>query len=257
MIRLAIFLVLWPLAVLAQGLPEPRSAYINDFADLIDPDTESRIEAALAAARADTGMQVTLVTIAQAADHGAASVEAFARDLFNAWGVGDRLRNDGILIVVAGGDRAVRIELGDGIPPVWDGVALRVIDTVMLPAFRDGRMAAGIEAGTGAVLDRIVRPITANLPPPAAPFNPVPWGIAGLVAAGVLWQQVRKRRAQATGAARLPVAGRTGRGVPDRDDRQGVDQGDDPRARRPNPPGGDDDGFGGGKSSGGGASGRW
>ncbi|EEW25828.1 TPM domain-containing protein [Rhodobacter ferrooxidans] len=190
MIRLLAVLLFLPCAVLAQSFPEHTSVYVNDFAQILDDASETRIAQALEAVRDDTGVQANVVTISRRADYGdSASIEAFAKDLFNHWGIGNAARNDGILILVASEDREMRIALGSAYPPVWDGVALRIIDTQMLPAFRDGNMAAGIEAGTLATIDRIARPFTAGQPAPEAPttpFDPTPWMFGGAVLLSIL-----------------------------------------------------------------------
>lgn len=190
MIRLLALLAWLPLAAWAQAFPEFQSTFVNDYAQVIDADTETRITAAFRQTLEDTGVEATVLTIERRADYGdSASIESFAKDLFNAWGIGNAVRNDGILILIAVEDREMRIALGSAYPPVWDGVALRIIDHDMLPAFRDGTMAAGIEAGTLAAIDRIARPFSARLSapePPAAPFDPTPWMFAGAVLLSLL-----------------------------------------------------------------------
>jgi uncharacterized protein len=259
---------------LAQSFPEHTSVYVNDFAQILDDASETRITQALETLRTDTGVQATVVTISRRADYGAsASIEAFAKGLFNHWGVGDAARNDGLLLLVAVEDHEARLALGAAYPPVWDGVALRLIDTEMLPALRENRMAAGTEAGAQAMIDRIARPFVGNQAP-NAPFDPTPWMIGGgvllaaLVAArGRLADYALRLRAcptcgkrglhrshQTTTAATAQTAGvqliRTecrscgyhrdvNQVIPSRNS------------------GGGGDSFGGGSSSGGGATGRW
>ncbi|MFN4158289.1 MAG: TPM domain-containing protein [Gemmobacter sp.] len=148
-----------PLAVLAQTLPAPLSDTVSDFADALPPEVEARIAGALRAGRAETGVHVVLAVIDRRADHGdTGRLDAFATRSFNAWGIGDPERNDGILILVATGDRELRIALGAGYPAVYDGRAHRVIDSLMLPAFREDRYAEGIEAGVAGVFEHIARP---------------------------------------------------------------------------------------------------
>ena len=170
MIRLLAVLLFLPIAAWAQNFPDYQSTFVNDYAQVIDAAAKTRITAALRQAREETGVEATVLTIARRADYGdSASIETFAKDLFNAWGIGNAASNDGILILIAVEDREMRIALGSAYPPVWDGVALQIIDHDMLPAFRDGTMAAGIEAGTLAAIDRIARPFSARLGAPAPP----------------------------------------------------------------------------------------
>ncbi|MEZ5798490.1 MAG: TPM domain-containing protein [Paracoccaceae bacterium] len=162
---LALFL---PLAAWAQGLPQPLSDRVSDYDNLLSPAEEARLGKVLAAARAETGVHVAVVAMARRESHGGEgrSIEDYARLLFNRWGVGDKARNDGILILVASDDREMRVQLGSGYGGAWDGVAQGVVDRNFLPAFRDGRYGEGIEAGTQAVIETIARPFAAGQPPP-------------------------------------------------------------------------------------------
>lgn len=271
----------------AQDIPPPLSDTVNDYADLLPPEAEARIAALLAAGRAETGVHVVVATIGALADHGGAGqrIEEFGRAWFNAWGIGDPARNDGVLILVAADDRVVRIALGAGYAPVWDGRAQRVIDQGILPAFRDGRLAEGIEAGAALAVEQIARPFAAGavVTPdsgfaPAAPPGDegLPLTLFVLTAAGVAGLALRRPLGDASlRLRRCPACGHRGlrrrREVLDRPSRVATGRGvavtacpacgrEDrapfviPRTRRDGDAGG---GFGGGSSSGGGATGRW
>ena len=162
----AVILWLVALPALAQGIPAPLSDTVSDYTATLPPETAARIAAALAQGRADTGVHVVLAVIDRRADHGGGGerLDAFATRWFNAWGIGDAQRNDGVLILVALTDREMRIALGSGYSPVWDNRAQRVIDQFMLPALGDGRMAEGIEAGVAATIDLIARPFAEGRP---------------------------------------------------------------------------------------------
>ena len=165
--RLLLALALLPTPATAQTLPEPRTVFVSDYADILDPATEARITDLLVAARDDPGAEIAVVTIESRTDYGPhPSIESFANGLFNAWGIGDATRNNGILILVAAGDREMRIELGAGHPRVWDFTAEEIVHRTMLPAFRDGDLPRGIEEGTRAAIDRIARPFAEGLPAP-------------------------------------------------------------------------------------------
>jgi len=278
MIRLLAVLLFLPIAAWAQNFPDYQSTFVNDYAQVIDAAAKTRITAALRQAREETGVEATVLTISRRADYGdSASIETFAKDLFNAWGIGNAASNDGILILIAVEDREMRIALGSAYPPVWDGVALQIIDHDMLPAFRDGTMAAGIEAGTLAAIDRIARPFSARLgapEPPTPPFDPTPWMFGGSVLLSLL---LIFRGALANLALRFRVCPQCGqRGLhrshvtlteptqtasgrkrittacPACGYHSDIER-DIPSLSSSS----DDDSFGGGSSSGGGASGRW
>jgi uncharacterized protein len=143
------------------------SDIVNDFADLLLPAAEDRIAATLFAARKDTGVHIVLVTMCSTGDYGSGgqTIEKYAKNLFSHWGIGDAKRNDGVLILVAKDDRDVRIALGSGFDAAYDGRALRVIDTLMLPQFRNSLYAEGIEAGVEGTINTIPRPFATGRPP--------------------------------------------------------------------------------------------
>lgn len=169
---LVLFLFL-PVMALAQDLPGPLTDTVSDFDGILSLQEKERLTAELARARAETGVHVVLVTMKRRETHGGQgrSIEDYAKALFNRWGVGDRSRNDGVMILVSTTDREMRVQLGSGYGSEWDGVAQGVIDTAFLPKLRAGDTAGAIEGGTRAVIARIARPFasgSAPVVPPAA-----------------------------------------------------------------------------------------
>ena len=296
---LAIALTLAPVsfapAALSQTFPEPTSDTLSDFADALDPAAEGRIDALLAATRAETGVQMVVVTMPSIEAFGGAGMrlDAYAKALFNAWGVGEADRNDGILMLVATDAQEVRIALGSGYDAVYDGRAARVLSTAVLPAFLEGRLAEGIEAGIASSRDRLIAPFLAGRPvtltegfAPEAP-SAAPWlaGAGAVGAAGLLliWRsrQAKKlcprcgeatltrtreviepatRKSSGTGIEHLTCSSC---GFVDRKSfKVGKASGSDGPRSRGNGGGsgggsGGSGGFGGGQSSGGGSSGKW
>tara|TARA_R110002096_G_scaffold147748_2_gene308128 strand:+ start:1673 stop:2551 length:879 start_codon:yes stop_codon:yes gene_type:complete len=163
MLRIFLILIWLPCSALSQSIPEPLSDSVNDYAALLSPDQSAAISRTLRNGRQETGVHIVLATIARQSDYRDNGRFAdFATRWFNAWGIGDATRNDGILILVSRGDREVRIALGKAYGPVWDGRAQRVIDTAMLPAFRGENYARGLADGVAAAMDRLARPFAAK-----------------------------------------------------------------------------------------------
>lgn len=273
--RLILALVLWPSLLLAEGLPKPASDKVNDWASVLSPAVEAQLATSLAAARKETGVHVVVATMKDHADYGGAgqSLEAYATNLFNAWGIGDRTRNDGVLILVTPGQRAMRIELGTGFGSHWDETAKGIIDDTFLPAFAEGQIETGIRRGTDQVLARIARPFAKGEKPHSA-FPMELLLFAGIAALVVVANSQRWIGDRFTGFRACPNCGRRGlhRGHETEKeasaDRAGTgitttlcrhcdyrDQRDFVIPIRSS--GSSSSGFGGGRSSGGGASGRW
>lgn len=150
----------------AQTLPEPLSDTLSDFADVLDATEEGRITRLLTETRDATGVQMVVITVPGIATQGGAGmkIEDYGKALFNAWGVGEAERNDGILLLLDTEAREARIALGAGYDPVYDGRAARVLSTAVLPALREGQTAAGIEAGITSARDRLITPFLAGQP---------------------------------------------------------------------------------------------
>lgn len=281
-------------AALSQTLPEPMSDTVSDFAGVLDATEEARISRLLTTTREETGVQMVVVTLPSIDAHGGAGMrlDAYAKALFNQWGVGDAERNDGILMLVATEARETRIALGSGYDTVYDGRAARVLSTAVLPEFRAGRIAGGIEAGIASSRERLIAPFIEGRPvtltegfDEEGDGSALPWvagfgGIFGLVGFGI-WRGARARKTcPSCGALKLSrtnevidpatrYSSGTGMqhllcgacGFTDRKSYTISARGSDDRDRsssgRSSAGSGRSGGFGGGKSGGGGASGKW
>lgn len=167
MLRILVLVLMAPVMSMAQTLPPPLSDTVSDYADLLTPEQETALTTTLKAARVETGVHIAVATIGRVADFGGAGqrIESYAKKLFNFWGIGDATRNDGVLILIAKNDREMRIALGAGYDPVYDGLAQRVIDRDVLPLFKEDKYPAGIEAAAIGVIDRIAKPFASKTPP--------------------------------------------------------------------------------------------
>ena len=87
----------------AQALPATLTDTVSDCADLLTPAKEDTLTATFKAARGETGVHITLAIMGGISDFGGAGqrIESDIKKLFNAWGVGDKMRHDGVLTVIA------------------------------------------------------------------------------------------------------------------------------------------------------------
>jgi uncharacterized protein len=141
----------------AQPLQIPRpTGYVNDFANIIDAESEAAITRIADEVRLKSGGEIVVVTLP--------SLQGRTRDevglqILREWGIGKRAQgvgdstaNTGTLLLVALRERQVRIELGYGTNAfITAAEAGRIRDEVILPAFRQGQFGPGIEAGVGAI----------------------------------------------------------------------------------------------------------
>ncbi len=166
MLRVVLLGLFLPCVAVAQDLPQPLTDTVSDFAEILTPAAEADIAGLIQRIRDETGVQIAVATMERIADYGGGSgtITGYARSLFNAWGIGAAGRNDGILILVAIEDREARIALGSAYDAVYDGRAQRVIDTAMLPEFREDRFAKGILDGVQSTRERLVEPFISGNP---------------------------------------------------------------------------------------------
>ena len=161
----------------AQGTyPAFEHPYVNDYGEVLSPEQEANVSSRLEQFRSETGVHAVLLTVETFGRYetGDSTLESFATNLFNTWGIGDATRNDGILVLVAPGDRKMRIELGAGYDSRADQTAQIIIDSHMLPFFRDGLMAAGTVSGVENVIQYFTPGAAAPTPPSPPPVEETP-----------------------------------------------------------------------------------
>jgi uncharacterized protein len=173
------------MASTAQPYPSPISPHVNDFAQLLDAEGLAEVRGMLKSLKPDTGIQMTIITLGSQAPYAPdETLEEFATNLFNKWGIGDAARNDGILVLVLPDNRAMRIELGAGYDASWNAEAGRAIDRSYLPSFRSDKYALGIKDGVADTIALLARPYAERQPAPKSTDSPLVF-IVGLFAATV------------------------------------------------------------------------
>jgi uncharacterized protein len=141
--------------LLAQSFyPEWEDVYVNDYADAISAVDEEGLRRLLTDFYDEHGVEMTVLTVDSWRSYGTddQTVKEFASGLFDAWGVGDATRNDGVLFLVAMDDREVVVEPGAGWDPTYDEGIQNVIDEVIIPYFRNDNYSLGIYEGSRAVI---------------------------------------------------------------------------------------------------------
>jgi uncharacterized protein len=151
-ILLALLLLLAPFAARAADVPALQGR-VNDYANLISPDQKQRIEAQLAQFEQQTGNQVSVLTIPSLDGE---DIEGYANRVASAWGLGQKGKDNGALLIVAQQDRKMRIEVGYGLEPVLTDLQTSIIQNeVIIPYFKRGDFGGGIEAGVSGILSTI------------------------------------------------------------------------------------------------------
>lgn len=155
---LAILLALASSAATASAQPAPPAltAPVNDFADVIDPAIEQQLDALvrqLQNATTDVLVVATVKTFKPWADLSSYAVKMFEN---GGKGIGQKGKDNGVLIVLAVDDRQVRVEVGYDLEGfVTDGFAGEVSREVMVPFFRSGDYGRGLLAGATRIAQRV------------------------------------------------------------------------------------------------------
>jgi uncharacterized protein len=161
-VRAVFAFVLAAAALLGAALPAAAQQFpalagrVTDAADIIPADVEARLTQKLEALETQTQRQLVVATIPDLQGY---DIADYGYQLGRAWGIGDKQRNDGALLIVAPNERKLRIEVGYGLEPVLtDGLSSLIINQQIVPRFKAGDMAGGIEAGVDAVIAQLGLP---------------------------------------------------------------------------------------------------
>lgn len=145
------------LAIPAQAQTFPQlTGRVVDGANIIPDDVEARLVQKLDALEKQSQRQLVVVTLADLQGY---EISDYGYQLGRNWGIGDKERNDGALLIIAPNERKLRIEVGYGLEPILtDGLSSLIIQQQIVPAFKAGNMPAGIEAGTDAIIKQLTLP---------------------------------------------------------------------------------------------------
>lgn len=143
-------------AAFAQPKFPALSGRVVDEANLLSPAAEQQLTSDLENLEQRSGRQLVVATVPSLQGY---EIEDYGYQLGRAWGIGDKDRDDGAILLVAPNDRKVRIEVGYGLEPVLtDALSSLIIQQRILPAFREGRMEEGVLDGAKAVIDQLALP---------------------------------------------------------------------------------------------------
>lgn len=129
----------------------PLTGRVVDDAGILSPATRDRLTAMLAKEEQKTGDQVVVVILKSLQG---STIEDYGYQLGRHWGIGQKGKDNGALLLIAPHERRVRIEVGYGLEgQLTDAQSRVIIERAILPAFRRGDYDAGVLAGTAAILD--------------------------------------------------------------------------------------------------------
>ncbi|MCF7752439.1 TPM domain-containing protein [Bacillus subtilis subsp. subtilis] len=147
-------LCLLPLIALAAPTPIPDlHDPVVDTAQVLSAGQAEQLRAQALDLQARRGAQLQVLVIDSAGDEG---IEAYAQRVFDQWQIGRKGVDDGVLLLLAMGDRRVRIQTGYGLEgAIPDAYAQRIIDHAIIPRLREGEPGQGIIDGSALLVGLI------------------------------------------------------------------------------------------------------
>jgi len=137
-------------SVCAQYVPPKAVGYVNDFAKVLTQENLAKLNGLLLELKSKTGAEVAVVTLSSLDGY---PIEDVGLEIGRKWKIGQKGKNNGLVIVVAPNDRKMRIEVGYGLEGILtDSGAGRIRDEYMVPYFKQGDYQTGIINGTSAVV---------------------------------------------------------------------------------------------------------
>lgn len=147
MAALLVGTAVWAQAVLP--VP-PLSAHVLDTTGTLQPDQSQALEAKLAAFEAASGAQVVVLMVPTTLPE---DISSYANRVANDWKIGRKDIGDGLLLIVAINDRKLRIEVAKTLEgAIPDLAAKRIIDQAIMPRFKQGDYAGGLDDGVEQVM---------------------------------------------------------------------------------------------------------
>lgn len=150
---LLLFVLAFPAWVMAQDLPfniQP-TGMVNDFAEIIPPQQQQRLELKLRNYRDSTTTVLAVATLPDLKGYGKQEVATY---LFTKWKLWDQKKFNGVLILVAPKEQEVRIEVGYGLEgSITDIMAGRIVRRILIPEFKKGNFYIGLDEATTAMIE--------------------------------------------------------------------------------------------------------
>lgn len=176
--------------------PKQEGGWVTDMANVLSPETEAKINTTLSKLAGANGNEIAVVTVPETSP--SATPKDFATDLFNYWGIGEKGKDNGVLVLISKGDRRVEIETGYGVENILpDALVGNIISQKITPQFKRGDFNKGTLAGTqalGAVLERQVSNTTSLNSNQIEQSDRSTWqwlywllGLGGVVVVGVIY----------------------------------------------------------------------
>jgi len=144
----------------ADDFPPRPNTLVTDYTNTLSGEQKQSLESTLVAFNDSTSTQIAVVIMRSV---GGNDIADYATQLLTRWGIGQKAKNNGVLILVAKEDHKVFIATGHGIEGALpDALCKRVVDNDIVPNFKSGNYYEGIAAGVGSIMGIVKGEFTAD-----------------------------------------------------------------------------------------------
>ncbi len=150
-LTIAALVCVWAFAQVAFAYTFPAlTGRVVDQANIIPEATQQEITQKLADLEQKSGIQLVVATVNSLED---GDIETYANELFRTWKLGEKDKNNGVLLLVAPNEHKVRIEVGYGLEgTLTDALSKLIIINAMTPRFKAGDFGGGISRGVDDII---------------------------------------------------------------------------------------------------------
>ncbi len=204
---LLLLLVLASTQAAALEVP-PLKGRVNDYADMLSPATVKQLSDQLAALERTDSTQIVVLTINSLQGD---PIEDFSIRVAEKWGIGQKGKDNGAILLISQKDRKMRIEVGYGLEgKLTDLMSGQIIRNVITPEFKAGRFDQGVIEGVNAMIGAVRGEYTATRQPRRNPGNASQGMFFALIVFAVLVAQIGRLKlfaGTAAGGVLLPIFG--------------------------------------------------
>ncbi len=148
------------------GFPQPKGA-VNDFAGVVGAAEAQRMEELAREVWEKTGTAIVVAVLDTIGDQ---DPQDYANRLYQAWGIGEKGKDKGVLVFLALKERKIRIETGYGVEGILpDGLVGEILDKYVLPYLKEGKYGQGLANGCLALASVIAQDARVTLSGTPAP----------------------------------------------------------------------------------------
>lgn len=141
-----------PLLLAQSGIPEKPSGYVVDLSNKLSPEEKQNLEQKLRGYADSTSTQLEIVIVPTT---GNTDPYDYAMEIGKSWGVGQKDKNNGLVLLITSETRKIRIVTGRGLESVLpDAICKRIINRILKPALKKGDYFGGIDAATTEMMQR-------------------------------------------------------------------------------------------------------